>query len=459
MSVTAVILAAGKGTRMRSSTPKVLHPILGKPMVRYVLDQAAAVTSADPVLVIGHQADLIQEALGSKGLAYVLQEEQLGTGHAVQQAEPLLKGRSDQILVLYGDMPAVRPETLQALLQAQSAHAGPVTLLTVQVADPRGFGRVVRDQQGKVLAIVEEAAATAEQLEIDELNAGMCCFEADWLWEALSNLEVSPEGEYYLTDLVAAAVEQGKSVQAVRVEDPEELIGINTRVHLAEAAKILQRRINQSWMLAGVSMPDPETVYIGGDVQIGRDTVVLPNTHIFGQSTIGEGCQIGPNAIIEDSEIGDRCEIVASMVEQARMEEGADLGPYSHLRKGAHLAAGVHVGNFGEVKDSYLGEGTKMGHFSYLGNARIGKDVNIGAGTITCNYDGKQKHTTVINDGVFVGSDTMLVAPVELGKNARTGAGAVVTRDVPEDTLAVGIPARNLRKTDQAEEDPEDRAG
>ena len=444
MSVTAVILAAGKGTRMRSSYPKVLHPILGKPMVSYAVENAAAVTGTDPVLVIGHQAELIKQTLGNMGIAYVLQEDQLGTGHAVQQVEKVLSGRTDLVLVVYGDMPAVRPETLRSLIAVQREHQGPLSLLTVKVEHPRGFGRVVRDQAGNITAIVEEADASEEQLAIDELNAGLYCFRADWLWEALKTLQLSPQGEYYLTDLVAAAVNQGESVQSVRAEEQTELIGINNRIHLAEAGKILQRRINHHWMLAGVSMPDPESVFIGPDVCLSRDTVILPNTHLLGSTTVGESCQIGPNSMIVDSRIADRCEIQASVVENARVEDDVDIGPFSHLRKGAHLAPGVHLGNFGEVKDSYLGEGTKMGHFSYLGNAQIGRNVNIGAGTITCNYDGREKHTTVVKDGAFLGSDTMLVAPVEVGENARTGAGAVVTRHIPDDSLAIGVPARSV---------------
>jgi bifunctional UDP-N-acetylglucosamine pyrophosphorylase/glucosamine-1-phosphate N-acetyltransferase len=343
-------------------------------------------------------------------------------------------------------MPAVRASTLKNLVDTQRENTqGPITMLTVTVDDPRGFGRVVRDGQGAVAAVVEDADANPAQREIRELNAGMYCFDTEWLWNALENLSLSPQGEYYLTDLIAAAVDDNLTVSTVPAEDQQDLIGINNRVHLAEAAKILQRRINEKWMMDGVSIPDPNSVYISPDVQVGQDTVILPHTHLRGKTKIGQGCKIGPNTIVVESTIGNSCEILSSVVEFAVVEDQVDIGPFGHLRKGAHLAEGVHLGNFGEVKDSYLGAGTKMGHFSYIGNAKIGKDVNIGAGTITCNYDGKKKHQTVIEDNVFVGSDTMLVAPVHLGKNARTGAGSVVTRDIPEDSLAVGVPAR-IRK-------------
>ncbi len=449
MSVTPVILAAGKGTRMKSDLPKVLHPILGKPMIHYSLAAAQKAADRTPVLVIGHQSERIESALANQDCDFAYQKEQLGTGHAVLQAKNLLQGKTDLVLVTYGDMPAVRASTLQHLVDTQRENSqGPLTMLTVTVEDPRGFGRVVRNNQGAVAAVVEDAAATPAQREIRELNAGMYCFDAEWLWNALENLSLSPQGEYYLTDLIASAVNENLTVSAVSADDRQELIGINNRVHLAEAAKILQQRINEKWMLAGVTISDPTAVYISPDVQVGQDTVILPQTHLLGNTIIGQDCEIGPNSIVVESKIGNKCEIFSSVVEFSVVEDRVDIGPFSHLRKGAHLAEGVHLGNFGEVKDSYLGSGTKMGHFSYIGNAKIGQEVNIGAGTITCNYDGQKKHQTVIDDQVFIGSDTMLIAPVHLGKKARTGAGSVVTRDIPEDSLAVGVPAR-IRKTAQ----------
>jgi bifunctional UDP-N-acetylglucosamine pyrophosphorylase/glucosamine-1-phosphate N-acetyltransferase len=364
----------------------------------------------------------------------------------VQQAAALLAGQTDLVLVTYADMPLLRAETLQRLVEAQRHNLGVLSMLTNISADARGFGRIVRDHNGQVQAIVEEVDATPEQLAIRELNTGVYCFAADWLWQALPRIQLSSKGEYFLTDLVAIARQDGHDIQAVTIEDDEEIIGINTRVHLAEASRLMQRRINQAWMLAGVTLVDPAATYIEPGVEIGPDTTIWPNSHLQGSTRIGQGCTIGPNTIVQDTQIGDRCRVLSSVLEQAHLEAGVEIGPFGHLRKGAHLAEGVHMGNFGEVKNSYLGPGTKMGHFSYLGDATIGANVNIGAGTITCNYDGKKKNPTEIGDDVFIGSDTMLVAPVTLGKGARTGAGSVVTKDVPPDTLVVGVPARPIRK-------------
>jgi bifunctional UDP-N-acetylglucosamine pyrophosphorylase/glucosamine-1-phosphate N-acetyltransferase len=445
MTIDVVILAAGKGTRMVSDLPKPLHPLMGKPLINYVVDAATPLVEQPPVIVIGHGGEKTKVTLGDN-LRYAVQDELLGTGHAVQQAESLLVGQSDLILVLYGDMPLVRTQTLESLVKIQESNSGPMTLLTLQDDNPRGFGRIARDPSGRIKKIVEEVDASPEQLEIKELNAGMYCFKADWLWASLKKLVPSSSGEYYLTDLVELAASEGQQVASVQIEDPKELIGINTRVHLAETGQILRSRINQEWMLAGVSILDPSSTYIDPDVVIGQDTVILPNTYLQNDTTIGKNCIIGPGTRIISSHVGDECEIEFSVVEESQIEDGVDIGPFSHLRKGAHLGPRVHVGNFGEIKDSYLGEGSKMGHFSYVGNAQIGKDVNIGAGTITCNYDGENKHQTVIHDGVFIGSDSMLVAPIEIGENSTTGAGSVVTKDVPPDTIVVGIPARQIRK-------------
>lgn len=445
MNIDVVILAAGKGTRMYSDLPKPLHRILGKPMISYIVSASESLSKNPPVIVIGHKKEQFIELLG-KEYRYAEQRELLGTGHAVSQTDSILSGESDLVLVLPGDMPLVRPQTLKKLIDTQKSNSGPITLLTLIEDNPRNFGRVVRDKKSKVLAIVEEADASSEQLLINELNAAMYCFKAEWLWKALKDITLSPKGEYYLTDLVEMAGKEGLNVEAVQVDDPEELIGINNRVHLAEAGKILQRRINREWMLSGVSIVDPDSTYIESDVKIGQDTVILPDTYLEGDTILGSSCQIGPNTKVVNSQIGNSVVIEFSVIEESRIEDGVDIGPFGHLRKGAHLGAGVHVGNFGEIKDSYLGEGTKMGHFSYIGNAQIGKDVNIGAGTITCNYDGEKKHQTTIKDGVFIGSDSMLVAPLEIGENSVTGAGSVVTKDVPPDSVVVGVPARKISK-------------
>lgn len=445
MRIRSVILAAGQGTRMRSNLAKVLHPLLGRPMLQYALEAAQQVGGSKPVVVVGRDAEVVQQAFGSTA-DFVLQEAQLGTGHAVMQAEPLLRGQADWVLVSYADMPLLRVETLRKVVELQQTHSGPITMLSLMAEDPRGFGRVVRDAQGRVQGIVEEAQATPEQLGIHELNAGLYCFAADWLWEALHRIQLSPKGEYYLTDLVEIAIRDELSVQAHILEDAEEGIGVNNRIHLAEAEAILRKRINHKWMLEGVTLVDPATTYIEPGVTIGQDTMIWPNTYLQGSTKIGAACSIGPNTLIRDSVVGDYSTVLASVLEEAAVEDHVEVGPFSHLRSGAHLARGVHLGNFGEVKNSYLGPGTKMGHFSYIGDATIGAEVNIGAGTITCNFDGEKKNHTEIEANVFIGSDTMLVAPVKLGEGARTGAGSVVTKDVPSYTLAVGVPARPIRK-------------
>ncbi len=316
--------------------------------------------------------------------------------------------------------------------------------------DPRGFGRIVRKADGTVEAIVEEYVATPEQREIKELNVGAYCFSAEWLWDALHRIGKNPKkGEYYLTDIVEVAVKDGLPVQAVVHDDFMETIGINTRVHLSEAEAALRMRINREHMLNGVSMIDPASTYIEVGVKIGKDTTVMPNTYLHGTTEIGQGNVIGPNTIIRNSRIGNRCKVLASVMEGAILEDDVDMGPFARLRKGAHLKNHVHMGNFGEVKNSTLHEGVKMGHFSYIGNADVGAHTNIGAGTVTCNYDGQKKYPTEIGENAFIGSDTMLVAPLKLGDGAHTGAGAVVTKNVPEDTLVVGMPARAIRKLER----------
>ena len=450
MKVTAVLLAAGQGVRMRSALPKVLHPVCGRPMLAYSLEVARSASSGKPVVVVGKDAQAVRDFLGEAATC-VVQDPPLGTGHAVMQAEASLRGTSDLVLVTYADMPLLRPETLARLVETQAKNPGPLTMLSVIAGDPRGFGRLVRGPDGRVLAIVEEAAATPEQLAITELNVGVYCFAADWLWEALKRIPLSKKGEYYLTDTVELAVQAGLPVQTLVSDDLAESIGINTRVHLAEAESAMRKRINRVHMLAGVTIVDPGATYIESDVRIGRDTVIWPNTYLRGKTSIGEDCSIGPNTIAEDTTIGNGCEILAAVMEKALVEDNVSIGPFARLRKGAHLCKGVHMGNFGEVKDSTLGPGTKMGHFSYMGNATVGPDVNIGAGTITCNYDGVHKNPTEIGEGAFIGSDTMLVAPVKVGARAKTGAGAVVTKDVEADTLVVGVPARPIRKLNKPE--------
>ena len=444
-----VILAAGQGTRMKSSLPKVLHSIAGRAMIEYVLDSVADVSEDRPVLVVGHGADAVRKHVGERS-TYVVQEQQLGTGHAVLEARGELEGRAGDVLVLYGDMPLLSSATLRSLAQAHAVHSGPITMLTCIHEESMGFGRILRDGKGRVLAIVEEKQATPEQLAIRELNPGVYCFEARWLWAHLPRLPLSPKGEYYLTDLVQLAVAEGCSVQGILVSDALETLGINDRLHLATVEKVLRQRVREELMRAGVTLVDPASTYVDSTVRIGQDTVIYPNTYLQGNTRIGVDNVIGPNAILRDSTVGDGCRIEMSVVESAVIEDQVTVGPFAHLRKGAHLAQGVHMGNFGEIKDSYLGPGVRMGHFSYIGDTTIEADVNVGAGTVTCNYDGVDKYPTTIGEGAFIGSGTMLVAPVRVGARARIGAGSVVTHDIPPDATAYGVPARVKQKKDKS---------
>lgn len=459
MRIANIVLAAGAGTRMNSDLPKVLHPLLGKPMVAWAVEAAAKTSARPPVVVVGHGQEQVRATLGDRA-EYVEQRERLGTGHAVQQARDLVAGKSDAVTVTYGDMPLLRAETLQQLVQLfaheqESADPPAIAMLTVVREDAQGFGRIVRDEAGRVSRIVEEVDCTSAEREIRELNPGIYCFDSLWLWENLERISLSAKGEYYLTDMVGLAVEEGRKV--VTTLAPEnEVNGINTRVHLADAVRLLQRRVLEEHMLNGVTIIDPDATYVDAGVQIGRDTVVLPGTLLQGNTTIGERAQIGPHSHIIDSRVGTECRVMHSVVDQAIMEDASEVGPFGHLRKGAHLGQGVHMGNFGEVKNSYLGPGAKMGHFSYLGDAEVGPGANIGAGTITCNYDGENKHPTKIGAGAFVGSDTLLIAPVEIGDGARTGAGAVVTRSVPANETVYGVPARSRGK-ESGEENKERR--
>jgi bifunctional UDP-N-acetylglucosamine pyrophosphorylase/glucosamine-1-phosphate N-acetyltransferase len=452
MKITAVLLAAGQGLRMKSDLPKVLHPVAGQAMILHALQAASQASTEKPVVIVGHGADAVCMAIADLADC-VLQEQRLGTGHAVQQVERMLVGKTDLILVTYADMPLLSVETLNKLVETQRNNPGPLSLLTVISEDPRGFGRILRKPDGSVQAIVEEAVATPQQLTIKELNVGAYCFSADWLWQALKQIKVSPRGEYYLTDTVEVAVQAGLPVVPLVLEDLQETIGVNTRVQLADAEAAMRRRINSMHMLAGVTMLDPASTYIETGISIGTDTVIWPNTCLQAGTIIGERCVIGPNSIIRASQIGNGCKVLVSVLEGALLEDDVDVGPFARLRKGAHLCKGVHMGNFGEVKDSTLGEGTKMGHFSYIGNASIAPNVNIGAGTITCNFDGEHKHLTEIGEDVFIGSDTMLVAPLKIGNRSRTGAGSVVTKDVPDDTLVVGMPARAIRRLEKKKDE------
>jgi bifunctional UDP-N-acetylglucosamine pyrophosphorylase / glucosamine-1-phosphate N-acetyltransferase len=448
MKITAILLAAGQGIRMNSDLPKVLHRVAGKPMLWHALQAVMQVSTEKPVVVVGHKADTVCEFIGDQANC-IVQKKQLGTAHAVQQAKQTLKGKTDLVLVTYADMPLLSDKTLKDLVETQMNNRGPISLLTVYSDDPRGFGRILRNKDGTVREIVEEAVASPDQLKIKELNVGAYCFNSKWLWDALDEIERSPKGEYYLTDTIAIAVNKGLGVKPLVLQDNIETIGVNTKIHLAEAESAMRNRINQVHMLSGVTLIDPVTTFIDAGITIGKDTIIWPNTYLHGDTHIGERSELGPGTIITDSKVGNHCKILQSVIDGSILDDEVDMGPFARLRKGTHLCRGVHMGNFGEVKDSTLGEGTKMGHFSYIGNATIGSNVNIGAGTITCNFDGEQKHETQIGDDAFIGSDTMLVAPLKIGKRSRTGAGAVVTKNVKDDTLVVGMPARAIRKLEK----------
>ncbi|MBI4300750.1 MAG: bifunctional UDP-N-acetylglucosamine diphosphorylase/glucosamine-1-phosphate N-acetyltransferase GlmU [Chloroflexi bacterium] len=451
MAWVAVILAGGKGVRMRSRLPKVLHPVAGQPMVAHVVNALEGLELSRRLVVLGPQTQAVREQLGD-GLSYALQPEPLGTGHALLCARDALDGKVDSLLVLAGDVPLLRAETIRALVERHVSSRAIITMLTARTQQTDGLGRVVRDGAGRVTAIVEEREATPAQRQIDEINSGIYCFQASWLWPNLAKLSKSPSGEFYLTDLVQMAVESGQGVESVEASSFQEVMGVNNRIQLAQAEAAMRQRVRERLMLSGVTIIDPLSTFIDASVEIGEDTVIYPNTTIQGRTVIGEGCRIGPGSIIIDSQIGDDCRILASVVEGSVLEEHVEMGPFCHIRPESHLGKRVHLGNFGEVKKSRLGPGVQMGHFSYIGDAQIGANVNIGAGTITCNYDGVRKNPTFIGDDAFIGSDSMLVAPLRIGARAITGAGSVVNKDVPDDMLAVGVPARLRAKGQKADD-------
>jgi bifunctional UDP-N-acetylglucosamine pyrophosphorylase/glucosamine-1-phosphate N-acetyltransferase len=463
-----VILAAGLGKRMVSRQPKALHRLAGLPLAVHVLRALAPLEPSRTVMVVGHGADQVHAELGdsygpgnSIPIEYVVQEEQLGTGHAVLMAEPLLHNYRGPVLVVYGDTPLLRTSTLSTLLHRHRQARANLTMLTCIASDPTGYGRVLRDQDQNVLEVVEERNATLAQRAISEVNTGVMVFDSEWLWPHLRKIEMNAQGEYYLTDLIGMAIREERASPAARrgrqavvtftLPELDEAMGINSRVQLAHAEQIVQQRLRRKWMESGVTMLLPDTVYLSMDVQIGPDTVLYPGVILEGRTVVGANCLLGPNTHVIDSTIGDDCRIIASMIEGSVMERGVTIGPYSHLRPGAHLKEEVHLGNFAEVVRSTLERGVAMGHFSYIGDSHVGEYTNIGAGTITANYDGVKKNHTRIGKRAFIGSDTILRAPVEVGEGAVTGAGSVVTEDVPPYSVAVGVPARVIRKLDRQE--------
>ena len=436
----ALIVAAGKGTRMKSGLVKVLHELAGMPMLGWPLSAARQAGAGRIVVVAGHQADLVQQSFSSDaGIALALQEEQLGTGHAVSCAMGQLDGLSGSVLILCGDTPLLTGDTLRRLTEAHAAASVAVTVLTARFARPFGYGRIVRDADGRVRRIVEQKDAAPTELAIDEVNSGIYCMDLAFLRAHIGRLgSENAQKEYYLTDLVGIAVAEHAGCAAVMVDDSEEIMGVNDRVQLAYAARLLRQRINRQVMLSGVTLVDPEQTYIDAGVQIGPDTTIWPGSVLRGQTVIGAGCTLESNVQITDCTLADQVTIKAgSILSDAVVGEKAAVGPMSHLRPGSVLGAQVKIGNFVETKKIVMGAGSKASHLTYLGDAEIGSDVNIGCGTITCNYDGKNKHKTVIGDRVFVGSDVQLVAPVRVGAGALIAAGTTVTADVPPDSLAI----------------------
>ena len=442
MSLVGIVMAAGEGKRMRSRIPKPLHRICGKEMVRYPVELLKA-AGADRVIVVVSPSnrEAVELALGNS-VDYAVQERPDGTGGAVSACIGQLDDTVKEVLVIGADTTLVHLDSVNALLETHSETAASMTVLTAPNDGASDLGRVVLSKGSKITRIVEASEAEGNREELPALlNAGVYCFKYSWLERSIGKLRPRPSGELYLTDLAAIGSRAKAGVSPVLVNHEEEMLGVNNRAQLAVAESVISDRIRAQWMLAGVTMADPGSVYIDADVTIGMDTIILPNTMISGRTTIGENCEIGPNSVIRDSTIGSNCRVTSSALEEATMEDHTDIGPFSHLRPGAYLESGVHIGNYVEVKESRFKAGAVMGHFGYAGDATIGARVNVGAGMITCNYDGKDKHRTVVEDDAFIGCDTMLVAPVTVGEGSVTGAGAVVTKDIPPARLAVGVPA------------------
>ncbi|WP_421101934.1 bifunctional UDP-N-acetylglucosamine diphosphorylase/glucosamine-1-phosphate N-acetyltransferase GlmU [Sporosarcina psychrophila] len=433
----AVVLAAGQGTRMKSDLYKVLHPVCGKPMVEYVIDHIRGLGIGRIVTIVGHGAETVEETLGEKS-EYALQQEQLGTAHAVQQAERLIGDLDGTTIVVCGDTPLIRSETMEELIAHHKATGAKATILTANADDPTGYGRIIRGESGQVLRNVEQKDATPEEQKVTEINTGTYCFDNRTLFETLKKVKNNnTQGEYYLPDVVGILQTENALVSAYVTGDFSETLGINDRVVLAEAERVMRRRIAEKHMRNGVTIINPESTYISAAAEIGRDTVLQPGTMIEGHTVIGNKCVIGPNSQIVDSVIGDNTNVHSSVVLSSRIGSTTAIGPFAHIRPDSDLGDSVKIGNFVEVKKATLGEGSKVSHLSYIGDAKIGSHVNVGCGTITVNYDGKNKHLTTIEDNAFIGCNSNLVAPVTVGKGAYVAAGSTITKSVPESSLAI----------------------
>lgn len=449
LATAAIVLAAGQGTRMRSRLPKVLHRLAGRPMLLHVLDSLARGGIEHRVVVTGHGADQVEEELRGAAseigpVPTIRQQPQLGTADAVRVGMERIPSAVRHVLVTNADVPLLPAELFGALLHAQAEGEAVAAVLTARLPEPTGYGRIVRDADGDVTAIVEEADADAATTLLDEVNVGTYCFDVAWLRANVGDVPESAKGEFYLTDLVARAVGAGRHVVALPAPRPELTMGINDRVALSDAERLLRREIAERHMLAGVTIVDPATTWIDATVEIGQDARIEPGTRLTGRTVIGQDAVIGPDSHVRDSRIGPRTSVWASVVEESTVAEEVVIGPFSHVRPGSEIGPRCRIGNFAEIKNSRLGAGTQQHHFSYLGDAELGERVNVGAGSVTANYDGERKNATQIGDDVSLGVDSMLVAPVTLGDGSRTGAGAVVTRDVAPGKTVVGIPARPI---------------
>jgi bifunctional UDP-N-acetylglucosamine pyrophosphorylase/glucosamine-1-phosphate N-acetyltransferase len=434
-----VILAAGQGTRMKSVFPKVLHPVAGRPMLEHVIRTAAALRPATVTVIVGHQGDAVRAAFSSHpDLRFAVQNPQRGTAHALQQAEPFLAGETGTVVLLYGDVPLLRSGTVESLLATHTGAGAAATVLTAHVERPYGYGRIIRSG-GQIARIVEERDASPAERRVHEINSGIYAFDLAPLFEAVRSIPAAnAQGEYYLTDLISTYRRRKLPVETFTVEDSAEIRGVNSRTELAEVNAIMRQNKNEELMAAGVTLVDPATTYVDPDVQIGADTVIHPGVVIQGQTRIGSACEIHAFVRLSDAEIADRVTIHNfCLIVGARVADGASIGPFAHLRPETEVGEAAKVGNFVELKKTSLGAGSKANHLSYLGDATIGAHVNVGAGTITCNYDGKKKHQTIIEDGAFIGSDTQLIAPVRVGKGAYVAAGSSITNDVPPGALGI----------------------
>lgn len=440
-----VVLAAGRGTRMRSSLPKVVHPVAGKPMVCHILDAVSAVNPAAVAVVVGYGAEKVREAVGSRSVSFVEQTELNGTAKAVELCKEAMAG-CDRVLVLNGDSPLITTALVQALADSLAGNA--VSLVAATIPEPGGMGRIVRATDHSVRAVVE-AADWDGPAGPWEINAGQYCFDAAWLWDNIGRVTVSPKGEYYLTALFAMAIEQGRSVAAIS-RDPAEVLGVDDRVRLAEVEAQVRRSILERHMLGGATIVDPATTYIDADAELGEDVTIYPQTHIKGATRIASGTSVGPGAVLQNATIGEDCVIQSAVIEESRLGNRVKVGPFCHIRGNADLSDDCELGNYAEIKNSILGVGVKMHHFSYLGDADVGEHVNIAAGSITCNYDGVHKHRTIIGDRAFIGCDTMMVAPVTIGADAFTATGSVVIRDVPDGERVAGVPAKPLPRKERS---------